>query len=185
MAKNISMAMLGAAAAAMSLSSCGQTGGTKGASDPDSIKNAIKADEAAWNKDFAANDSQRLSDHYADDAYFVAPGLAPAEGSTAIRQVYANGSTDPAFKVEFASDKVDASSGGDMAYARGKFSEKYTDKKTSKVMTTSGSYLTVYKKQNDGSWKVVEDFVASDPDATKPVPPEKPATRAKMTSSGL
>jgi hypothetical protein len=49
-------------------------------------------------------------------------------------------------------------------------------------MTDSGSYMTVYKKQSDGSWKAIEDFAAADPDSTKPVEPAKPATRAKMVS---
>jgi hypothetical protein len=49
-------------------------------------------------------------------------------------------------------------------------------------MTGSGPYVTVYKKQSDGSWKVVEDFAATDPDSTKPVEPGKPATRAQMVS---
>jgi uncharacterized protein (TIGR02246 family) len=185
MHSGISIAVLSAAAIALTLGGCGKAGSSKGASDPDSVKAAIKKDESKWNQDFKAKDSEGLSSHYADDAYFVAPGLVPADGSTAIRQVYANGTTDPAFNVEFASDKIDVSSGGDMAYARGHFSEKYTDKKNDKVMSTSGSYITVYKKQDDGSWKVVEDFAAADPDATKPVPAEKPATRAKMVSSGF
>jgi len=86
--------------------------------------------------------------------------------------------------VQLSVTKVDVASSGDMAYARGKFTEKYTDKKTGKVMSDSGPYLTVYKKQDDGSWKAVEDFAAADPDSTKPVEPGKPATRAKMTSFG-
>ena len=49
-------------------------------------------------------------------------------------------------------------------------------------MTDSGSYLTVYKKQEDGSWKAVEDFVVSDPGSAKVVEPGKPVTRAKMVS---
>jgi uncharacterized protein (TIGR02246 family) len=182
MQKTVSIAVVGVAALALGLGGCGKAGGGKGASDPASVKAAIQKDESRWNQDFKSKDSEGLSSHYADDAYFVAPGLAPADGSTAIRQVYANGTTDPAFEVQFASDKIDVSSGGDMAYARGHFSEKYTDKKSGKVMSTKGSYLTVYKKQDDGSWKVVEDFAVADPDATKPVPPGKPATRAKMTS---
>ena len=185
MRNGTSMAAISAAALALTLGACGKSAGGKGASDPDSVKAAIQKDESKWNQDFKAKDSEGLSSHYADDAYFVAPGLAPADGSTAIRQVYANGTTDPAFNVEFASDKIDVSSGGDMAYARGHFTEKYTDKKTGKVMSTKGSYLTVYKKQDDGKWKVVEDFAVSDPDSTKPVPPEKPATRAKMVSAGF
>lgn len=182
MRTSISIALLGAAAASMTLSGCAKPTGNAAGASPDSIKQAIKADETKWNKDFKSKDTEALVGHYADDAYFVAPGVAGADGSTAIRQVYATASTDPAFAIQFSSDKIDVASSGDMAYARGKFTEKYTDKKTGKVMSGSGSYITVYKKQDDGSWKAVEDFAAADPDAAKPVPPEKPATRAKMTS---
>jgi len=53
------------------------------------------------------------------------------------------------------------------------------------VMSGTGNYLAVYKKEDDGSWKIVADFASGDPDSAKPVPPEKPAVRAKMTSSGF
>jgi ketosteroid isomerase-like protein len=173
------LALVGTAAIALALCAC-----SKGqqAANPDSVKQAIQADEAKWNQDFKAKDTERLASHYADDAYLFTTGVPAADGSTAIRQVYANASTDPAFNVQFSSDKIDVS--GDLAYSRGKFTEKYTDKKTGKVMSGSGSYITVYKKQDDGSWKAVEDFPALDPDSIKPVPPEKPATRAKMVSFG-
>ena len=107
-----------------------------------------------------------------------------AEGSTPIRQLFANASTDPPSASNSRATRSTSPASGDLAYARGKFTEKYTDKKTGKVMTDSGSYLTVYKKQDDGSWKVVEDFSVPNPDTLKPVPPEKPAVRAKMTSFG-
>jgi len=182
MRTGISLALL-AAAAALSLGACAKD--NKGASaSPDSVKQAIQADQAKWNQQFKAKDTEGMVGHYADDAYFVAPGLAGTEGSTPIRQIYANASTDPAFDVQLKVTKVDAASSGDLAYARGTFTEKYTDKKSGKVMSDSGSYLTVYKKQDDGSWKAVEDFAAADPDSAKPVPPGKPATRAKMTSFG-
>ncbi len=167
------------AAAACSLTgACSKPAATV---DADSIKQAVKADEAKWNKDLKAKDTEALAGHYADEAFLVVPG-AVADGSTAIRQIFATASTDPAFAVEFASDKVDVASAGDLAYARGKFTEKYTDKKTGKVMSGNGSYLAIYKKQDDGSWKVIEDVVAVDPTTLKEVPPEKPATRAKMVS---
>lgn len=181
MQRLISGALL--SALALTVGACDKVAGTKGA-DPDSVKKAIKADEAKWNQQIKSTNIEALMNHYTDDAYFVAPGVAPAEGSTAIRQIYANAGTDPAFQLQFASDKIDVSQGGDMAYAQGKFTEQYTDRKTGKVMSGSGSYLTVYKKQDDGSWKATEDFAAVDPDSVKPVPPQKPAVRAKMTSFG-
>jgi uncharacterized protein (TIGR02246 family) len=180
MRKSMTIALLGAAAIALTAGGCSKPGAS--AASADSIKQAIKADEVKWNQQFKSKDSEALVGHYADDAFFYVTGQAPATGSTAIRQIYATASTDPAFEVHFASDKIDVAGSGDLAYARGKFDEKYTDKKTGKVMAASGSYITVYKKQADGSWKAVEDFAAVDPDSVKPVSPEKAATPAKMTS---
>jgi uncharacterized protein (TIGR02246 family) len=173
-----SFALLGAAALAVLVGGCQKQASV----DPEAIKTAIKADEKTWNDQFKSKDAEGLVGHYADDAYFVAPGLKPADGSTAIRKVYADAVSDANFNVSFANDKIDVAASGDLAYARGHFSEKYTDAKTGQVMTGSGSYVTVYKKQQDGSWKAVEDFAVADPDSTKPLPPEKPATRAKMVS---
>ena len=181
MRNSISVTLLCTAALAMALGGCDKAAGGKGA-DADSVKKAIQADEAKWNEQFKSKDTEGLVGHYADDAFFAAPGVAGTSGSTNIRQVYATASTDPAFEIHFKSDKIDVSKSGDMAYARGKFDEQYTDPKTGKVMSDSGSYITVYKRQDDGSWKAVEDFASADPGTTKPVPPKPPATRAKMTS---
>jgi len=175
---SIGLAMVLAVAAA----GCTKSAQSSGAANADSIKQTIKADETKWNQQFKSKDTEGLVDHYTDDAFFAAPGVAAGEGSTAIRQAYANASTDPAFELQFASDKIDVADSGDLAYARGKFTEQYTDKKTGKVMSDSGAYITVYKKQSDGSWKAVEDFAAADPDSTKPVEPGKAVTHAKMVS---
>jgi uncharacterized protein (TIGR02246 family) len=171
-------ALLGVAAAAVMVAGCQKQAAV--GTDADAIKSAIKADEKSWNEQFKSKDTESLVGHYADEAYFVAPGVKPADGSTAIRKAYAQASTDANFAVQFSSDKLDVAGSGDLAYARGRFSEKYTDPKTGKAMTDSGSYITVYKKQQDGSWKAVEDFAAADPDSAKPVEPGKPAERAKM-----
>lgn len=172
--------LAGLAALAITAVGCEKYGSGSGTANADGVKAAIKADEKSWNEQFKSKDLEGLMGHYSDDAYFVAPGVKPANGSMAIRKAYADATADQEFELKFASDKIDVAASGDLAYARGHFSEKYTDSKTQKVMTDSGSYLTVYKKQADGSWKAVEDFAAADPDSTKPVVLGKPATRAKM-----
>lgn len=183
MLKSVSIALAGAAAISLMLGSCTKSSQSIGAQDPENVKQLIEADQAKWNQQFKARDSEGLVSHYAHDAYFVAPGVT-ASGSTEIRKAYADASTDPAFAVSFKSDKIDVAASGDLAYARGKFTAKYTNSRTNKVMTDSGSYITVYKKQDDGSWKAVEDIAAADPGSVKEVPPEKPATRARMVSFG-
>jgi uncharacterized protein (TIGR02246 family) len=175
-----SFVLAGSAALALSVAGCARY--EQKGTDVSAVKAAIKTDETKWNDQFKAKDLEALVGHYADDAYFVAPGVKPANGATEIRKTYSDGLNDAAFAISFSSDKIDVAGSGDMAYARGRFTEKYTDPKTQKVMTDSGSYLTVYRKQADGSWKSVEDFAAADPDSAKPVEPGKPAMRAKMTS---
>ena len=170
-----------AAAFALLISGCGAVKGGGGAANADSIEKAIKADEAKWQADLKAKDISALASHYTDDAYSVTSGTA-ADGSTEIRKLFANATTDPAFKLQFQSDKVEAASSGDVAYSRGHFTEQYTDEKSGKVMSGSGSYLSVFKKQEDGSWKMAEDFAALDPATVKAVTPQVPATRAKMVS---
>jgi ketosteroid isomerase-like protein len=176
-----SLAAFGAIAAAVIASGCQKTAA---GADPGAIATAIKADEKKWSDEFQAKprDEEALVAHYADDAYFVAPGAKPASGMTQIRKVYADGLTDPNFNISFAADKVDVAQAGDMATSQGRFDETYTDPDSKKPVKVSGSFLTVYKKQSDGSWKAVQDWAVADPGKPTPVEPAAPATHAKMAS---
>ena len=165
-----SIALLGAAALVVSVSACqkyeSKAGGNATtaapAADTGAVTDAIKADEKTWNEDFHAKNLDALLAHYASDATAVFPGAAAVSGD-GLHKTYEDALKDPGFDVSFSSDKIDAS--GDLAYSRGHFTEKYTDPKTKQVVSDGGSYITVYKKQADGSWKVVEDFTAVEPPA--------------------
>jgi uncharacterized protein (TIGR02246 family) len=129
--------------------------------DLGATKDAITADEKAWNEQFDSKNVDALVARYTSDAYFIVPGMKGISGTADIRKAYEDAFKDPAFAVDFSSDKIDAS--GDLAYSRGHFTEKYTDPKTKQVVTNSGAYVTIYKKQQDGGWKVVDDFTAVEP----------------------
>jgi uncharacterized protein (TIGR02246 family) len=180
-ALNLSLVVLGAGALALPVGGCGQHSGAK--ADPAAIANTIKADEKKWNDQFKAKDQEALLAHYADDAFFVAPGAPAANGSTEIAKAYAQGLADHYFSLSFQSDKVDVAASGDLAYSRGHFTESHQDPKSHQIVTESGSYLTVYKKQPDGSWKAVEDFAAADPGTRKEKSPVVKGPR--MISLGL
>ena len=170
-----SMALLGAAALVVSVSAC-QKYESKApgnevaapAANTGAITDAIKADEKKWNEDFHAKNLDALLAHYAPDAVAVFPG-APSVTGDGLRKTYEDALKDPGFDVSFSSEKVDAS--GDLAYARGHFTERYTDPNTKAAASNSGSYVTVYKKQADGSWKAVEDFTAVEPAAAPAAAP--------------
>ena len=96
------------------------------------------------------------------------PGSAAVSGD-GVRKAYEAALKDPNFTVSFASDKIDAS--GELAYARGHLQETDTDPATKQKASHTGSYVTIYKKQADGSWKVVEDFATADPAAAPAAAP--------------
>ena len=89
-------------------------------------------------------------------------------GKDAIRAGMKDAIADPKFSLDLKTAKVYVSK-DDLAYSQGTYSTIATDPKTKKLMTETGRYVEVYKKQSDGSWKIVEDI--NSPDA--PAAPAK------------
>lgn len=147
--------------AAMTASGC--TSRAKADADPAKIEQSIRAQEAQWAKDYAAKDINALAGHYTDDAALGGPGDPLATSEVDRRKALQNFIIDPNLKIEFAADRVQVAEAGDMAYSRGHYTLQMTDKATNKPATSEGSYLTVYKKEADGSWKAVEDFITPGP----------------------
>ena len=94
------IALAGAAAIALGTSGCNKVAGA-GASDPGAVQSAIKADEKKWNDQFKSKDMEGCCRHYADDAFFIAPGVPAADGATAVRKAYADGLNDKNFEHQF------------------------------------------------------------------------------------
>ena len=69
---------------------------------------------------------------------------------------------DPNFAVTFGPTKVDVAKSGDLGYTQGTYSMKISNPQTKAPMTEQGKYLTVYRKQADGTWKSVEDTFMAD-----------------------
>jgi ketosteroid isomerase-like protein len=49
-----------------------------------------------------------------------------------------------------------------MVFTQGTYTMTMTNPKTKKPVTGKGKYLTVYRKQADGSWKAIADAFNSD-----------------------
>ena len=118
---------------------------------------AIRDTETAWVKEFAAKDVDKIVAHYADDGTVLLSNAPTMTGKDAIRAGMKDVIADPSFALDLKTVKVYVSK-DDLAYSRGTYSVKATDSKTKKVMAETGRYVEVYKKQADGSWKIVEDI---------------------------
>ena len=132
---------------------------------------ALKATEEAWSKDAATKDVEKFVAYYADDASVLLPNQPVSNGKDAIRAALKPLFSDPNFMTSFSPTKVEVAKSGDVGYTQGTYSMTTTNPATRAAMTEKGNYLTVYRKQADGSWKSVEDTFMSD--APPPAPPAK------------
>lgn len=143
----------------IALAGCDRAGTGSAAIDTAAIEQQIKGIEAQWNKDYNTRNIDALAGQYSADAAMANPGAALASDSASRREGIIQFVADPNLKIEFASDRVLVAKSGELASSRGHYSMQTTDPATKKPRTDSGSYLTVWQKQADGSWKAVEDFV--------------------------
>jgi ketosteroid isomerase-like protein len=127
--------------------------------DPSAIEKDLKTIEAGWEKDYQARDVDKAVAHYSNDAAVANPGMALASDEVSRKMAISQFLSDSSMKLTFASDKVGVAQSGDLAYTRGHYAIEATDPKTKQPKTDTGSYLTVWQKQSDGSWKAVEYFV--------------------------
>lgn len=115
-----------------------------------------RAKEAAEEKDL-----DRYVSFYAADAVLFWPGAPMVTDRAAIREFLQGFLSMPGFSLSFETVKVDVSRSGDLAYSYGTNKVTLVDP-NGRMMKDNGKYLTVYRKQPDGTWKVVADMGNSD-----------------------
>jgi ketosteroid isomerase-like protein len=166
----------------VALAGCGRCGDhhgrrdRHGPADTAAAASEVKQTEAAMLAAFKAKDSAKLTSYYADDAVVATPGRAAASGRAAILGINGDDLKDPGFSLDFTNEKTEVAAAGDLAYTRGSFRVAFTDPATKKVQNAAGNYLTVFRKQDDGSWKAVADYSvpgAAEASPTLPLPPPK------------
>ena len=118
---------------------------------------AVKGVEAEMLAAFDAKDALRLSGYYAPDAVLAVPGRT-VQGTDAINKANAEDLSDRAFKLDFRNERTDVAESGDLAYTSGSFQVTFTNTQTKKIESQRGTYVTVFRKQADRSWKAVADI---------------------------
>jgi quercetin dioxygenase-like cupin family protein len=77
-------------------------------------------------------------------------------GSAAIRKAYTEMSSAPGFSLSWVPTKAEVSASGDLGYTTGAY------EMTMSGVSEKGKYVTAWKKQSDGAWKVTEDIFNAD-----------------------
>jgi uncharacterized protein (TIGR02246 family) len=122
---------------------------------------AIRAADAEWGQAMQAKDVDKSVSFYADDAILLGDKGPAMRGRENIRNEFQKMLSHPSGTVAFTNTGVEVARSGDIAWDYGTY--KYTGlDKSGKPMTETGKYLTVWKKQSDGTWKAFADMDNTD-----------------------
>ena len=162
--------VIGSTVLAVMLGACGSD---SSAVNKVAIERSIDDAEKGMRKVANDKDAAGFASNFVADAVMMTPGMPPMKGQDAIRAGMKQLLSDPNFKIDFASDRVEVADSGDMAAVRGSYTLTVTDPATRKAIDDKGSYVTVFRKQKDGAWKAVLDC-----DVSEIPPPLPPAPKA-------
>jgi ketosteroid isomerase-like protein len=129
---------------------------------------ALRDADIAWSRTSQAKQLDQALAYYADDASTFPPNAPIATGKEAITNLWTQMYQTPGFSLNWQPVKVEVAQSGDLGYTYGTYQLTMNDPAGNPV-TDRGKYITVWKKQADGSWKSVADMFNSD------LPPPAPA----------
>jgi len=119
--------------------------------------------EAKFAADTAKGGGKSFATWFAPDAVTLSNGKAPVTGHDAI----ADGTTwlPQDYQLTWTPEGARMGPSGDMGFTWGHYEGRAKDRDGS-THTTTGRYMTIWKKQPDGQWKVILDASNDGPPAT-------------------
>ena len=134
------------------------------AADPVAEADAVMRTSREWSQVAASGDLEATLTYWAEDAVMMAPGQPPIRGRSAIRAFLESTTDIPGFTVRWEPLEAHVSESGDMAYLLERNEFSFLDSTGARV-TESNKAVTIWRKQEDGSWKNVVDTWNADPTA--------------------
>src|SRR5438874_638089 len=136
------------------------------------IEQDLRDLDAKWSAAAGAKDIDKTVSYYSEDAIVMPPNAPSATTRETIRSAWKEMLTSPGAAIRWKATKVEVAKAGDLAYVSGTYEETMTDA-SGKPVKDHGKYVEIFKKQADGTWKVVADIWNSDLPASAPTAPEK------------
>lgn len=118
--------------------------------------------EARFAKDVLEKGGAGFAEWFAEDGVALGNGVAPLIGRVAIaKSAYWS---PKAYQLTWTPTDAVMGPSGDMGYTWGHF-EGHSKDANGNPVTTTGRYMTIWRRQVDGQWKVVLDAGANEPTA--------------------
>jgi ketosteroid isomerase-like protein len=108
----------------------------------------------AWVQDLRIKQLEPILAFYAPDAAFLQPNGERITGSAALRTLFQN--IMATFNSDLTLNSKNLETSGDLAYDSGEFAETLTNIASGAKISSTGSYVIIFKRQSNGSWQIVQ-----------------------------
>lgn len=126
-----------------------------------SAVDAIRAADASWLKAFTAKDLETSVAFLDDYGSMLAPNAPIVKGKKAVTKLIVAGFALKDYKPSWRPDNAGLARSGELGYTSSKYKVSFKGA-SGKAILEKGKYLIVWKKRQDGAWKVIFDMNNSD-----------------------
>jgi len=119
----------------------------------------IRKSDGDWLKAVQSKDVAKVLSFYRDDAAWLLRDTPPIKGKQGIQSVWAGFFGRPSSWIQWDPETADVSISisGDLGYSAGTYEMRYLDQE-GKTVVQKGSYVTIWKKDINGVWKIAIDI---------------------------
>jgi ketosteroid isomerase-like protein len=125
----------------------------------------LLAADAAWLEAYQTKDAAAAAAFYDGQGAMLAPNRPLLTGKAAIAQFIAKSFELRDYEIHWQPQKAEVARSGELGYTSGTYEMCYRPSR-GKLFLDKGKYLMVWKKQPNGTWKVLFDMSNSDLPAT-------------------
>ena len=115
---------------------------------------ALMAADRAWSE--TTKDPEKMAAYFAEGGSIYPPGMPIVTGGEAIRKVFTEMMAAPGFSLSWTATKAEVGAPATSATRQAHINRRMGG------VSEKGKYVTIWKKQADGAWKVTEDIFNAD-----------------------
>jgi len=117
---------------------------------------SLQQADKSWADACASKNVDRMLDSYDIEGYNIDPQGNIHRGKEELRKLWANEFAKLDYSLTWQLNEAHVAHSGDIGYTSGSWDMKFTSK-AGKQIEYHGTYLSIWKKQSDGKWKVLVD----------------------------
>jgi uncharacterized protein (TIGR02246 family) len=149
---------------AVAVAACSPGGSSKRAFASDvHAETELLAADRAFAHDTLERGIEGWMDGFTEDGTMLPAGEPLARGKAAIREVMEGFFRDPGVRLEWDPDRAQVSASGDLGYTLGHTTVAKVGPSGGELVLAKLKYMTVWKRQADGHWKVAATVGTADP----------------------